>query len=49
MTRDEALAELEKPPYPPEQQKEDESYILKKLDIDPAPVAAHTGGAAHAG
>ena len=36
MTRDEALAELEKPPYPLEQQKEDESYILKKLDIDPA-------------
>ena len=25
MTRDEALAELEKPPYPPEQQKDDES------------------------
>lgn len=36
MTRDEALAELEKPPYPLEQQKEDESYILKKLDVDPA-------------
>lgn len=36
MTREEALAELARPPYPVEQQKEDESYILKKLDIDPA-------------
>ena len=35
MTRDEALAELAQPPYPVEQQKEDEEYILKKLDIDP--------------
>lgn len=35
MTREEALAELSEPPYPVEQQREDESYILKKLDIDP--------------
>lgn len=27
MTREEALAELARPPYPLEQQKEDESYI----------------------
>ena len=36
MTREEALDELAKPPYPVEQQKEDEEYILKKLEIDPA-------------
>lgn len=36
MTRDEALLEIAQPPYPVEQQKEDEAYILKKLDIDPA-------------
>lgn len=30
------MPELARPPYPLEQQKEDESYILKKLDIDPA-------------
>lgn len=36
ITREEALAELAQPPYPVEQQKEDEAYILKKLDIDPA-------------
>lgn len=35
MTREEALAELAQPPYPVEQQKEDEAYILKKLDISP--------------
>lgn len=35
MTREEALAELSHPPYPLEQQQEDEAYILKKLDIDP--------------
>lgn len=35
MTRDEALLELSLPPYPPEQQREDEAYILKKLDISP--------------
>lgn len=35
MTRDEALKELSEPPYSPEQQREDEEYILKKLDIDP--------------
>lgn len=34
-TRGEALEELSQPPYPEAQQKEDESYILKKLDIDP--------------
>lgn len=36
MTREEALAELAQPPYPVERQKEDEEYILKKLEIDPA-------------
>ena len=35
MTREEALAELAQPPYPIQQQQEDEAYILKKLDIDP--------------
>lgn len=35
MTREEALAELETPTYPVEQQKEDERYILEKLEIDP--------------
>ncbi len=35
MTRDEALAELADPPYPEEQMREDEAYILKKLDITP--------------
>ena len=35
MTREEALAELAQPPYPIGQQKEDEEYILKKLEIDP--------------
>lgn len=35
MTRAEALNELEQPPYPVEQQREDEAYILKKLDLDP--------------
>ena len=35
MTRDEALAELARPPYDPAQMKEDEEYILKKLDIAP--------------
>lgn len=33
ISRDEALAELALPPYPPAQQQEDEEYILKKLDI----------------
>ncbi len=33
MTREEALAELAQPPYPEEQMREDEEYILKKLDI----------------
>ncbi len=36
MTRGEALDELSHPPYPVEQQREDEAYILKKLDIGPA-------------
>ena len=35
MTREEALLELSQPPYPVDQQKEDEAYILKKLEIDP--------------
>ena len=35
MTREEALAELETPTYPPEQQQADEQYILEKLEIDP--------------
>lgn len=35
MTRDEALLELSQPPYPEDEQKEDEAYILKKLDIEP--------------
>ncbi len=34
MTREEALDELSRPPYPVEMQKEDERYILEKLDID---------------
>ncbi len=33
MTRGEALAELARPPYDPVQMREDEAYILKKLDI----------------
>ena len=36
MTREEALAELAHPPYPPQAQREDEEYVLKKLDITPA-------------
>ncbi|HPF87571.1 MAG TPA: N-acetyl sugar amidotransferase [Candidatus Limiplasma sp.] len=36
MTRDEALSELARPPYDPEQMREDEAYILKKLDITQA-------------
>lgn len=36
MTREQALEELAAPPYPEDQQREDEAYILKKLDIDPA-------------
>ncbi|MEG2207260.1 MAG: N-acetyl sugar amidotransferase [Clostridia bacterium] len=35
MTREAALQELAVPPYPVEQQREDEAYILKKLDIAP--------------
>lgn len=35
ITREEALEELAQPPYPAEQQREDEAYILKKLEIDP--------------
>jgi N-acetyl sugar amidotransferase len=35
MTREEALRELERPPYPPAEMAEDEAYILKKLDITP--------------
>lgn len=33
MTREEALEELSHPPYPVQQQAEDEEYILKKLDL----------------
>ena len=36
MARDEALQELARPPYDPEQMREDEAYILKKLDIPQA-------------
>lgn len=35
MTREQALAELENPAYPVPEMKEDEAYILKKLDISP--------------
>ncbi len=35
MSREEALDELALPPYPIEEQEEDEAYILKKLDISP--------------
>ena len=35
MTREEALTELETPPYPIEQQQADEKLILEKLEIDP--------------
>ncbi len=34
MTREEALEELSRPPYPVEMQKQDEKYILDKLEID---------------
>ena len=40
MTREEALLELERPPYPVDEMAEDEAYILKKLDITPAQWAA---------
>lgn len=33
MTREEALAELARPAYPEAEMREDEAYILKKLDI----------------
>ncbi len=36
MTREEALAELDRPAYPVEEQQADEQYILEKLEIDPA-------------
>lgn len=35
MTREEALAEIALPPYPVEQQQEDEAYILERLEIAP--------------
>ncbi len=35
MTREEALAEIAQPPYPVEEQKKDEAYILERLEIDP--------------
>lgn len=35
MTREEALAELEKPAYPPELFNEDRLFVLKKLDLTP--------------
>ena len=40
MTRNEALAELARPPYDPAQMREDEDYILKKLEISRAEWAA---------
>ncbi|MEG2356702.1 MAG: N-acetyl sugar amidotransferase [Clostridia bacterium] len=36
LTREQALAELATPPYAIEEQKEDEAYILKKLDLSEA-------------
>lgn len=33
MTREEALAELEQPPYVPQQMEEDKAYIAKKLGL----------------
>ncbi len=33
MTRDEALADLERPPYDPKQQEEDKIYVCKKFGI----------------
>lgn len=36
MTREEALEELARPAYPEAEMREDEEYILKKLDITPA-------------
>lgn len=35
MTREEAIAELARPAYPVAEMREDEEYILKKLDITP--------------
>ncbi|NLV57670.1 MAG: N-acetyl sugar amidotransferase [Clostridiales bacterium] len=35
ITREEAMKELDGPPYDPQQMKEDEAYILKKLEISP--------------
>ena len=40
MTREEALAELARPAYPENEMREDEAYILKKLDITPEQWAA---------
>ena len=40
MMREEALAELAAPAYAPEDMREDEAYILKKLDITPEQWAA---------
>ncbi|MEG2208878.1 MAG: N-acetyl sugar amidotransferase [Clostridia bacterium] len=36
LTREEALGELAEPPYPTDEMREDEQYILKKLEITPA-------------
>ena len=36
MTRDEALAKIAEPPYPPERIEPDTEYILKKLDLSRA-------------
>lgn len=36
MTRAEALGELAKAPYPPDQQTEDREYVIKKLGLQPA-------------
>lgn len=35
MTREEALEELSRPAYPVEEQREDERWILERLEIDP--------------
>jgi hypothetical protein len=33
MTREEALEEIKKPPYPLEEQAKDKDYVIKKLGI----------------
>jgi hypothetical protein len=36
MTREEALAEMEKDPYPAERMREDRNYVIKKLGLTEA-------------